>query len=108
MNEQIKWRFPAGNYSKKRGISSSEFETFKKDPFKSLAREILQNSIDAIDSDEEPVRVEFNEFEISREDIPGINDFEKELKNCLSSWIGDSICECVYRNMLEEISKNMK
>ena len=59
MNEQIKWRFPAGNYSKKRGISSSEFETFKKDPFKSLAREILQNSIDAIDSDEEPVRVEF-------------------------------------------------
>lgn len=106
MNEQIKWRFPAGNYSKKRGISSSEFETFKKDPFKSLAREILQNSIDAIDSDEEPVRVEFNEFEISREDIPGINDFEKELKNCLSSWTGDSICECVYRNMLEEISKN--
>ena len=84
MNEQIKWRFPRGNYSKKRGISSSEFETFKKDPFKSLAREILQNSIDAIDSDEEPVRVEFNEFEIKREDVPGIDDFEKELENCLS------------------------
>lgn len=106
MNEQIKWRFPRGNYSKKRGISSSEFETFKKDPFKSLAREILQNSIDAIDSDEEPVRVEFNEFEIKREDVPGIDDFEKELENCLSSWVGDSNCEMVYQNMLEEIRKD--
>lgn len=106
MNEQIKWRFPRGNYSKKRGISSSEFETFKKDPFKSLAREILQNSIDAIDSDEEPVRVEFNEFEVNREDVPGIYDFEKELKNCLSSWKGDSNCEVVYQNMLDEIRKD--
>ena len=106
MNEQIKWRFPRGNYSKKRGISSSEFETFKKDPFKSLAREILQNSIDAIDSDEEPVRVEFNEFEVNREDVPGIDDFEEELKNCLSSWKGDSNCEVVYQNMLEEIRKD--
>ena len=107
MNEQIKWRFPRGNYSKKRGISSSEFETFKKDPFKSLAREILQNSIDAIDSDEEPVRVEFNEFEVKREDVPGIDDFEKELENCLSSWKGDSNCEVVYQTMLEEIRKNI-
>lgn len=106
MNEQIKWRFPRGNYSKKRGISSSEFETFKKDPFKSLAREILQNSIDAIDSDEEPVRVEFNEFEVNREDVPGIDDFEKELDNCLSSWKGDSNCEVVYQTMLEEIRKD--
>lgn len=106
MNEQIKWRFPRGNYSKKRGISSSEFETFKKDPFKSLAREILQNSIDAIDSDEEPVRVEFNEFEVNREDVPGIDDFEKELENCLSSWKDDSNCEVVYQTMLEEIRKD--
>jgi len=106
MNEQIKWRFPRGNYSKKRGISSSEFETFKKDPFKSLAREILQNSIDAKNSDEEPVRVEFNEFEISREDIPGIDDFENEISNCLLSWREDSNCETVYQEMLAEIKKD--
>lgn len=103
--ENIKWRFPGGNYSKKRGISSSEFETFKKDPFKSLAREILQNSIDAINSDEEPVRVEFNEFEINRSLIPGIDDFEQELLNCLKSWKGDSNCEQVYQTMIEEIQK---
>lgn len=106
MNEQAKWRFPPGNYGKKRGISSSEFETFKKDPFKSLAREILQNSIDAKNSDEEPVRVEFKEFEISKEDIPGIDDFETELNNCLLSWKEDSNCETIYQKMLDEIKKD--
>lgn len=77
MYEQIKWRFPLSNYSKKKDISSSEFETFKKDPFKSLAREILQNSIDAIHPDEDPVKVEFYEFEIDRKDIPGISGDSK-------------------------------
>lgn len=105
-NESIKWRFPEGNYGKRRGISSAEFETFKKDPFKSLAREILQNSIDASYSNEEPVKVEFNEFEIDRDDIPGIDEFEIELNNCLESWIGDNNCKNVYQNMLNEIRKN--
>lgn len=105
MNEEIKWRFPESNYSKKRGISSSEFETFKKDPIKSLAREVLQNSIDAIYSDETPVRVEFNEFEIDRNEIPGIDDFEKEINNCLLTWEKDANCRDIYQNMLKEIKK---
>ena len=28
--ENIKWRFPGGNYSKKRGISSSDLKHLKK------------------------------------------------------------------------------
>ena len=69
-----KWRFPASNHGERKGISSGDAETFKKAPYEAFAREILQNSIDARKSDEEPTRVEFSVFEIKTKDIPGFKE----------------------------------
>ena len=66
------WRFPKGDGGQIRGCSSGNTELFKKMPYALFGREILQNSIDVVQSDEEPVRVEFEEFEIPTKDIPGI------------------------------------
>lgn len=81
MNE-LKWRFPAANHGEKKGISSGDAEAFRKSPYQAFAREILQNSIDARFSDEEPTRVDFSSFEIKKEDIPGFADLEAQVRRC--------------------------
>ena len=84
--ETKKWRFPASNHGKRKGISSGDTEAFKKAPYSAFAREILQNSIDASNSNEEPVRVEFKTFEIATYDIPGIDELRNAIKRCLKFW----------------------
>lgn len=76
------WRFPKGDGGQIRGCSSGNTELFKKMPYALFGREILQNSIDVVQSDEEPVRVEFEEFEIETKDIPGIEQYKKQVELC--------------------------
>jgi len=86
MNEENEWRFPKSNFGERKGISSGDTEAFKKAPYQAFAREILQNSIDARDSNDFPVRVEFHEFEISTNDIPGVEKLKEAIKNCIALW----------------------
>ena len=81
-----KWRFPASNHGERKGISSGDTETFKKAPYEAFAREILQNSIDARRTDEEPTRVEFSIFEIKTKDIPGFQELKDSLRRCREFW----------------------
>ncbi len=81
MNE-LKWRFPAANHGEKKGISSGDAEAFRKFPYQAFAREILQNSIDARFSDEEPTRVEFASFEIEKDSLPGVAELEAQVRRC--------------------------
>lgn len=78
----LKWRFPIGDGGKIRGCSSGDDELFKKMPYALFGREILQNSIDVVQSDEEAVRVVFEEFVISTKEIPGIEQYKKQVELC--------------------------
>ena len=55
----IGWNFPSNNFGTVNGIGEAGIETFKGSPYKSLAREICQNSLDAKIDNGQPVRVEF-------------------------------------------------
>lgn len=81
MAEQRKWRFPHNNYTNENGLDTSDMETFKRDPISSLAREICQNSIDAA-AGAAPVIVEFKQFKIDRELVPGITELTEEISKC--------------------------
>lgn len=83
---EIKWRFPASGYGDKKGISSGDSETFKKHPYQSFAREILQNSIDVRVDDSNPVEIVFKNFTIKTKDIPGIEDYKKAMQRCIKFW----------------------
>lgn len=84
MSEQ-KWRFAASNYSDDNGSSLPGFETFKKDPTASLARETCQNTMDAAREGTAslPVSVEFQEFSIPASTIPGYQQLCDQLALCL-------------------------
>ena len=81
-----KWRFPLSGHAKTKGLSSGDSETFKKNPYQAFAREILQNSVDARDSDEDPVRVEFHTFDINVSNLPGAEELKEAISNCQKFW----------------------
>ena len=101
----LKWRFPAANHGEKKGISSGDAEAFRKFPYQAFAREILQNSIDARYSDEEPTRVEFSSFEIKKEDIPGFADLEAQVRRCREYFNYKSDYVEVYDKILSAFDK---
>ena len=74
------WRFPDNGYGNETGIDDTGVETFKKDPVGALAREICQNSIDAQENIDIPVKLEFKTFSLNRNKIPGINRLSEEIK----------------------------
>ena len=55
----ICWNFPGNNDGKISGISEAGIETFRGDLLKSLAKEICQNSLDAVLDSKKRVLIEF-------------------------------------------------
>lgn len=81
-----KWRFVPNQNSTIVGLNDAGIETFTADINKSLVREIIQNSLDAvISTSTEPVRVEFEMFGISRNEIPDVDNLHSIIKKCRDS-----------------------
>lgn len=76
------WNFPSNNDAGITGISDAGIETFRGAPYKSLAREICQNSLDACLVEDKPVKVEFDLFSYESELLPGYKDLKQVLKSC--------------------------
>ncbi|MBE9917861.1 hypothetical protein G8C92_28070 [Paenibacillus donghaensis] len=83
----INWNFPPNNYGQVTGLNDAGIETFKGNPWDSLAREINQNSCDAkIPGSNEPVRVEFEVKEMPSTAFPHKDEFINVLKQSLDYW----------------------
>lgn len=80
------WKFPSNNFTQLNGIGDAGIETFKGALFSSLAREISQNSLDAINEKDKPVIVEFKKIYIDKSEIPEYEGLENALQNCLEFW----------------------
>ena len=78
---EAKWSFPSSNGGEKRGLNDSGIETFNDNPIKSLAREICQNSLDAVLKDK-PAIVEFKTFSIDTAEFPDRDGFYDILSKC--------------------------
>lgn len=77
-----KWCFPSSNKGEKRGFNDSGIETFRDNPIKSLAREICQNSLDAVLPNKTAV-VEFSTFLLNKTNFPDRDGFQDILERCL-------------------------
>lgn len=82
----IGWKFPSNNYGIVNGIGEAGIETFKGTPFKSLAREICQNSLDAKACKEKPVLVEFSLTQIDADAVPDFFVLKEAITSCLTFW----------------------
>lgn len=83
----INWNFPSNNYGQITGLNDAGIETFKGNPWDSLAREISQNSCDArISESIEPVRVEFEIKELPASVFPRKDMFINVLNQSMDYW----------------------
>ena len=84
------WIRPEDNSGTYTGVNDSSIYTFKERKYESLAREILQNSLDERLFDDTPIRVEFKLFDLKTNDIPGVRDFKELFADSLQYWIDDN------------------
>lgn len=80
------WNFPSNNNGVICGINDAGIESFTGDLFGSLAKEICQNSLDAVLDDSRPVTVEFNTFNVNKESLPGSDELQKAIVRCKDFW----------------------
>ena len=60
------WFFPSIGYGEMEGFSNPGLEMFKGEPIRAMAREICQNSLDAVRNPNKPVLVEFERLFIKQ------------------------------------------
>lgn len=83
---KVGWNFPSNNFAQLNGISEAGIETFRGQLYSSLAREICQNSLDAVLEINDPVTVEFKKIYIDSCEIPGYEELRDALERCLEFW----------------------
>ncbi len=82
-NEKYKWCFGPLYTGDKVGVNNAGIGIFKKQPYIGLAKEILQNVIDAKNPDvKEPARARFEIIRINRSEIPGAERLSDVIKRC--------------------------
>ena len=82
INGKIGWNFPPSYGGLEAGYNDSGIATFKGSPFPSLARETIQNSLDASQDNDKPVHVSFELVSVPKEDI-GADELSAVIEACL-------------------------
>ncbi len=100
----ICWNFPSNNDGKISGISEAGIETFRGELLKSLAKEICQNSLDAVLDSKKRVLIEFKLYNIPLKEDRRISSLEEIFNLAKNYWQGN---EKTIR-FLEKAEKNFK
>lgn len=81
------WQFPHNESREEEGLADAGIETFRDAPLSGIARENVQNSMDAAatqpdDPDYKPVHVKFRLLQVDGADIPGLPELRQSLLAC--------------------------
>lgn len=76
----VGWRCPTNNAGEGFGFNESGMEHFTGDPFSAIAREITQNTNDAVQVS--PAFLQFKTIQIPKSDFPNRDEFVEVLKKC--------------------------
>lgn len=83
------WVFPKNEGGRDSGFHDAGVETFKGNFDRYLARELIQNSLDARSDSNNPVHVKFELLSLDKEQIPGINSLRLTFRRCAEYWEND-------------------
>ena len=80
----LSYGFPLLNGGENKGINDPGIENFIGETIKFLTREVIQNALDARDTNlNKPVKIKFKLHNISQDQFPDIEEFRDILKRCL-------------------------
>lgn len=98
---KLNWFFSENPKGTKQGYSDAGMETFRRSPYASIARESIQNSLDAHDGSKNPVVVRFEVKQIPVETIPGIEELRQAIQDSLRMWKGNKKAEKFFRGAIK-------
>src|SRR5690606_25344107 len=105
MEKNCKWHFDNSGQALT-GPNDSIHETFKANPYYSIVRESIQNSLDAVFEESEPVKIVFSFDKIKKDDYPNLFDLKKHITACLQTHKNDKQAEKLFNPMASYIDKN--
>lgn len=85
-----KWILAKVKADAEEGINFGDIIQFKENLYKSLVRELLQNSLDERRNEKDPVRVVISDFQLRTKDFPGKDQYLKHVENCIEHWSGSA------------------
>lgn len=77
-----RWHFEEQKGGREDGPNNAMMQNFKANPYKSLVREVIQNSLDAVYNHDEPVKVEFSFSSLTDSNFKNFFELEKHIKEC--------------------------
>ena len=88
-----RWHFAPSTGGQDQGPNEAMSELFKKEPFESLVRESIQNSLDAVADNANPVHVNFRWRKMNGSSYEGLFELRKHFKECMDFWKSDAANE---------------
>lgn|GEM_PF-1067430 len=102
----VGWSFPPLSGGQAQGLNDAGVLQFGGETYGSLAREVIQNSLDAAESDDKPVRVVFKLNALSQSQIPGYSELRRRCESCRDFWARKSAKEKIFFvEAVKEISR---
>lgn len=100
------WEFPINAQGGQReGLNNHGMESFKDDKYDHLAREIIQNSLDAAIDESSTVKVKFTKHSVKPDEIPDVKALKEIFKQLMSEEKDDKYYH-FYENALKTLEKN--
>jgi hypothetical protein len=82
-NAELGWNFPSTGGGEEHGFADSQLEHFQGDHEKYIAREAIQNAVDARLDNSMPVKVVFEKLDVPVKSLPGNGEMLDRLKRCV-------------------------
>jgi len=86
---ELSWSFAKNDGGRDSGLHDAGVETFKGNFDRYLAREMIQNSLDARHDPNNPVLVKFELLQLNRNEIPDMDGLKATLARCAEYWNHD-------------------
>lgn len=103
IEKDCRWHF-AEHSGSEIGPNEAMGENFKKNPYASLIRESIQNSLDAVYDCEQPVTVSFQFKRIKQDRFPNFFELKKNIDGCLFYYKDNQNAKDKYGPMSEYLS----
>lgn len=99
--KNCKWYFSDQPNGQEVGPNNAMEQNFRRNPYASLVRESIQNSLDAVLSREEPVVVKYSFKEINGADFPAFFEIQKHIQGCIDYYPNNSNAKSIYGPMMD-------
>lgn len=100
--KDCKWHFAAlEENAGDEGPNSAMSQTFSKFPCAALVRESIQNSLDAVVDEDQPVKVSFEYRSLEKHDYQNFFDLRNHIKACLDNYKDNPTAKRIYPLMLQ-------